>query len=272
MKPAGFDYVCAETLDEALKVLGQYGEEVRILAGGQSLMPMLNIRLAQPAVLLDISRCQELDYVRTEGNELVVGAAATQAKLEQWPELSQYAPLLYQVLPFISHFQIRNHGTVCGSIAHADPSAELPLCLVALKGSVVLRSASSQRVVEADAFFQGMLTTALQPGEIIQEVRFPLARPGIQYAFDEVSMRHGDFALVAIAAIVDSAHVELTVGGVADRPRTARWSRLAGEELELAINDFAWSLNAQSDTHASAHYRRHLVRQLGRTLIEGAMA
>lgn len=272
MKPASFDYICAETLDEALVALQQHGEQARILAGGQSLMPMLNIRLAQPSVLVDISRCQELNYLRVEGNELVVGAAVTQATLEQWPELSQRVPLLHKAFPFISHFQIRNHGTVCGSIAHADPSAELPLCLAALKGSIVLRSASRRRVVEAERFFQGMLTTALEPGELIQEVRFPLAQAGMHYAFEEVSMRHGDFALVAVAAVANDKQVELTVGGVADRPRTARWERLSGEALDLAINDFAWSLGAKSDTHASAHYRRHLVRQLGRKLIEGMMA
>lgn len=271
MKPAGFDYLCVETLDEALESLRLYGEQARILAGGQSLMPMLNIRLAQPSFLIDISRCSELDYIRVDGDQLVVGAAVTQAKLQHWPNLAQKVPLLHQAFPFISHFQIRNHGTVCGSIAHADPSAELPLCLTALNGSVVVRSATNRRVVAAETFFQGMLTTTLAPDELIQEVRFPMALPGARYAFDEVSMRHGDFALVAVAAVAAGEDVDLTVGGVADRPRTAKLGRLSGEQLELAINDFAWSLEAQSDTHATAHYRRHLVRQLGLRVIQGVV-
>jgi 2-furoyl-CoA dehydrogenase FAD binding subunit len=156
---------------------------------------------------------------------------------------------------------------VCGSVAHADPSAELPLCLTALQGEVVLRSQSGRRVLKADDFFQGMLMTAVRPGEIVEEVRFPLQQQGARYAFQEVSMRHGDFAIVALAAVVTDAAIELTVGGVADRPARKRWARIGGADLDTALNDFAWELEAQSDAHASAQYRRHLVRQLGRQLI-----
>jgi 2-furoyl-CoA dehydrogenase FAD binding subunit len=269
MKPAAFDYIRAESVEETVALLKQYGEDAKILAGGQSLMAMLNIRLAQPRVLVDISRCQQLNYARIENGKLVVGAAATQASVEWRENLAQEVPLLKLAIPWISHFQIRNRGTVCGSVAHADPSAELPLCLTALQGEVVLRSQGGRRVLPAQDFFQGMLTTATRPGEIIEEVRFPLRDKSARYAFEEVSIRHGDFALVAAAAVVTPANIALTIGGVSDRPRRLSLPRLAGDELGAAINDFAWELDAQSDTHATAGYRRHLVRSLGRKLIDG---
>jgi 2-furoyl-CoA dehydrogenase FAD binding subunit len=267
MKPAAFDYIRADSAQEVVSLLKEHGQDARILAGGQSLMAMLNIRLAQPKILVDITRCADLDYSRIEHGKLVIGAAATQAGVEWRAQLAAEVPLLKLVFPWISHFQVRNRGTVCGSVAHADPSAELPLCLVALQGEVVLRSQSGRRVLQADDFFQGMLTTALQPGEIIEEVRFPLRKKDHRYAFEEVSMRHGDFALVALAAVVSDSAIELTVGGVADRPRRKRWPALSGADLDSALNDFAWELEAESDAHASAEYRRHLVRQLGRKLI-----
>jgi 2-furoyl-CoA dehydrogenase FAD binding subunit len=272
MKPAAFDYIRADSAEETVSLLARYGDEAKILAGGQSLMAMLNIRLARPAMLIDISRCSDLDYVRIQQGQLVVGAAATQARLEHRVTLGAEVPLLKLVMPWISHSQIRNRGTVCGSVAHADPSAELPLCLTALQGEVVLRSASGRRVLKPDQFFSGMLMTAVRPGEIVEEVRFPMRDPGSRCAFEEVSIRHGDFAIVAVTAIVSDAAIELTVGGVADRPQRRQWPRLSGSDLDSAINDFAWELDAQSDGHASATYRRHLVRQIGRRLITEASA
>jgi len=270
MKPSAFDYIRADSAEETVALLAQHGEEAKILAGGQSLMAMLNFRLAQPAMLIDISRCRDLDYVRIDKGHLVVGAAATQASVEHRASLASDVPLLDLVFPWISHVQIRNRGTVCGSVAHADPSAELPLCLAALEGEVVLRSKAGRRVLKADAFFQGMLMTAVKPGEIVEEVRYPLRRPEARYAFEEVAMRHGDYAIVAVAAVVTTDTIALTVGGVADRPQRASWPRLGGAELEGAINDFAWELDARDDAHASAAYRRHLVRQLGIKLIRQA--
>lgn len=268
MKPAAFDYVRAETADEAVAQLRAQGADARILAGGQSLMAVLNMRLAQPSALIDISRTADLDYVRVERGALAIGAATTQAGVEWRPRLAQEVPLLAQVFPFISHFQIRNRGTVCGSIAHADPSAELPLVLLALGGEVVLRSASKRRTLAAVDFFQGMLMTARAPDELVAEVRFPLAASGQRSAFTEFSARHGDFAIVSVAAVADARGLRLAVGGVADRPRLAQWpAGLAGADLETALNDFAWELEAQDDAHASAVFRRHLVRRLGAQVI-----
>lgn len=268
MKPAAFDYVRAESAAEAAHELQRRGTNARILAGGQSLMAVLNMRLAQPSALIDISRTADLHYARPEGGMLEVGAAVTQGQLEWRDALSSEVPLLAQAIPFISHFQIRNRGTVCGSVAHADPSAEIPLVLLALDGEVVLRSTKRRRTLPAADFFQGMLLTAREPDELLEAVRFPLAPTGQRSAFDEFSMRHGDFAIVSVAAVADARGLRLAIGGVADRPRLARWpADLRGADLEAALNDLAWELEAQDDAHASAAFRRQLVRRLGAKLV-----
>ncbi len=263
LKPARFDYIAVDTADEAVELLAKYGEDARVLAGGQSLMAILNMRLAQPKVLVDISRCRDLDYVRNEGGQLVIGAAATQASVEWRKGLAGEVPLLALAFPHLGHFQTRNRGTVCGSIAHADPSAELPLVLTALGGTVSLRSARGRRSLPAAEFFEGMLLTARRADELVEAVRFPLADPSTTYKFREVAMRHGDFALVALAAVIGKDGARLAAGGVADRPVAAQ---IAGP-VDEALNDFAWSLEAQDDSHASASYRRHLVRTLGAELL-----
>jgi 2-furoyl-CoA dehydrogenase FAD binding subunit len=270
MKPAPFDYIRIDSTEEACEVLAQYGEDARVLAGGQSLMATLNMRLAQPKLLVDVSRTASLDYVRVQDGALAIGAAVTQASIEWRAGLPNDVPLLALALPHIAHPQVRNLGTVCGSIAHADPSAELPLCLAVLEGEVVLRSRRGRRVLKAEQFVRGMLLTARHADELVEEVRYPVAVPGARYAFEEFSMRHGDFAIVAVAGVVTSNEIRLAVGAVADRPRVARWPRLEGSGLDTALNDFAWDLDAQDDLHASARYRRHLVRQLGRRVIEDA--
>ena len=207
------------------------------------------------------------DHAVGDGEHLVVGAAATQASVEWRADLAREVPLLHLTFPNISHFQVRNKGTVCGSIAHADPSAELPLCLAVLEGQAVLRSQQGRRVLTASDFFQGMLTTARRADELLEEVRFPLARAGSGFAFEEMTMRHGDFAIVACAAFVDARGVRLGVGGVSDRPRVLHLDDATGEALQDALNDFAWELDAQDDLHASAAYRRHLVRTIGSRVI-----
>lgn len=267
MKPAKFDYVRAESTDEAVALLAEYGDDARILAGGQSLMPMLNMRLTQPQILIDISQASDLNFVRVENGALHIGAATTQATLEWRDGLADDVPLVSQAFPHISHFQIRNRGTVCGSIAHADPSAELPLCLLALDGEVMLRSKRGTRIVPAKEFFLGTLLTAREPDELIEAVRYPLAKPGQHFAFDEFSMRHGDYAIVAVAAVADADGVTLAVGGVEDRPVSQYWRGVSGNDRDSILNDFSISLEAQTDQHASAQYRRHLVRVLGKKVI-----
>jgi len=270
MKPAAFDYVRAGSVEEAAEVLAKFGSRARIMAGGQSLMPLLNIRLVEPEMVVDISSVDGLKSIRIDGDSVEIGAAVTQAELLEWPKLTQELPLIALALPWVGHFQTRNRGTVCGSIAHSDPSSELPLCLATLGGEVELRSAGGTRRLKASAFQTGMLSTAKTPEELVVCVRFPRRKSGEGYAFREISRRHGDFAIVALAARANANGVLLGVGGVADRPAVRDLGGANGAELSEALNAFAWELGGNDDIHATARYRRELVRRLGPKVIEEA--
>nr|WP_067286960.1 FAD binding domain-containing protein [Marinobacterium profundum] len=266
MKPAAFDYVSPTRKSDVLALLAEHGQNARIIAGGQSLMAVLNMRMTQPKLLIDINRIDELHYIEPQKRHLAVGAGVRQAELLSWPGLAEAVPLLARAMPWIGHFQTRNRGTVCGSLAHADPSAELPLCLTTLGGEVVLESKRGRRTVVAEAFFQGILTTDRRPDELLTEVRFPMSQPGVEYRFNEIAMRHGDFAIVSLAAVIGADAIRLGVGGVADRPVARNLER--DQDLAGALNETAWSLDAQDDVQATAAYRRQMVRELGKRLIE----
>jgi 2-furoyl-CoA dehydrogenase FAD binding subunit len=270
MKPARFDYVRAESLAEAQDVLAAEGGEVSVLAGGQSLLPLLSTRLARPKVVLDIMHVPGLDTVARESDAIRIGAAVRQAKLAAWPELANMQPLLAKALPFIGHAQTRSRGTVCGSVAHADPSAEIPLVLLALAGEIILSSHRRQHRVPAVDFFTGLMSTAREDDELIEAVVVPRRRPGHGYAFREFARRHGDFAIVACAAIASERDARLTVGGVADRPVAFDGLPLDGTALDKALDRIAGALEARDDLHATAEYRRDLVRRLGRATIAEA--
>jgi 2-furoyl-CoA dehydrogenase FAD binding subunit len=267
MKPAAFDYVRAESVDEALAVLAAEGSDARVMAGGQSLMAMLNMRLAKPKVLIDIMRLRELAGIESRAGSVVIGAGVRQASLLAWPELSRQLRLASLALPWTGHVQTRSRGTICGSIAHADPSAEMPLVLLALQGEVHLRNARKRRRVAARDFFTGMMATAKGDDELIEAVSYPAGTAGARCAFREVARRHGDFAIVACAAVATGGGVRLAVGGVSDVPTAREFPRLDGSALDDALNGFAYELNARDDTHATARYRRDLVRMIGRDLI-----
>jgi 2-furoyl-CoA dehydrogenase FAD binding subunit len=270
MKPAKFDYVRAECLEEVLDILAREGPEARVLAGGQSLLPMLNMRLARPRTVVDLMRIDALRVLRDEAGGLRIGAAVRQAELARHPGLARAQTLLALALPWVGHAQTRSRGTVCGSIAHADPSAELPLVLLAGGGAVHLRSRRRARRVPAELFFTGMMATARRDDELIEAVSLPAAAPGSGCAFREIARRHGDFAIVACAAVVGAGGARLAVGGVADRP-VVRVLPLPGDAgLDAALDDFAWELEARDDIHATASYRRELVRRIGRAVIEEA--
>ena len=270
MKPAAFDYVRAGDLSEALDALARHGADARIIAGGQSLLPMLNMRLAKPAVLIDIMDIAGLDRVEREGDLIVVPAGVRQAALMKRPGLADEQPLLAAALPWLGHYQTRARGTVCGSAAHADPSAEIPLCLVALDGEVRLRSRRRRRSVRAADFFGAMMVTDKADDELIEAVAFPAAMAGTGYAFREVARRHGDFAIVGCAAVVKRHAIHLAVAGVADKPQRRSFPPLQGSALTDALNAFAWDLEARDDFHATARLRRDLVRSLGLSTIEEA--
>ena len=272
MKPAPFDFVRAETLEEALSALAEAGDEARVIAGGQSLVPMLNMRLARPKVLVDIMGLADLNHIHETKGRIEIGAGVRQATLGRWPALPEKLPLVAAALPWIGHAQTRSRGTVCGSLAHADPSAELPLSLLVLGGEVRLRSRRKKRTVAARDFLLGMMATAVEPGEMIEAVSLPVHAPGTGVAFKEVARRHGDFAIVACAAVAGPVGTcRLAVGGVADVPQLVDLPDPDSPDFDDAINEFAWSLNAREDLHATARYRRELVRRIGRATIEEAI-
>ena len=276
MKPRPFDYLRPDTVEEALALLAEYGDDARVLAGGQSLVPMLNLRIVEADALIDILRIAALDVIREVrdkelGQSIEIGAAVTQNKLLAWPQLSEKLPLVAAALPHVGHFQTRNKGTVCGSIAHADPSSELPLALALLGGAIVLKSQRGERLLAAKDFQKDMLTTARAGDELITAVRFPAANGngiGRGVGFCEVARRHGDFAIVAVAAVVENKNaVRLGVGGLAGTPMVRR---IAVNGAEEALREWAGELEGYEDLHASAAMRRDLFRNLAPLAIEEA--
>jgi 2-furoyl-CoA dehydrogenase FAD binding subunit len=276
MKPRRFDYVRPDNVAEALDLLAQYGEDAKVIAGGQSLMAMLNLRLLEPSVLIDIARLAELDYIKVVGDKILgdkveVGAAITQNRLKDWPEISAKLPLLARALPFVGHFQTRNRGTVCGSIAHADPSSEIPLSLATLGGEVVLRARRGTRTLPAADFQRGMLQTAREPDELITAVRFPI-HAGARVAFREVARRHGDFAMIAVAAWAQAGStIKVGIGGVAERPAVRSLSIDGGDAAKSAFETLAWELEGYDDIHATARLRRDLLRRVGPAVVKEAL-
>jgi 2-furoyl-CoA dehydrogenase FAD binding subunit len=268
MKPAPFDYVRAGSVAEVHDVLASEGGDAAVIAGGQSLVPLLSMRMARPSVVIDIMHVEELARIRVETNAIRVGASVRQAELLAWPDLAKHQPLLSDALPWVGHWQTRARGTVCGSVALADPSAELPLVLAALGGEVILSSKAGRRSVKAEEFFMGLMSTARNDDELIEAVSFPCRRRGEGFAFREFARRHGDFAIVACAAVATENNVRLAIGGVADRPIVREFEQVSDEALAA----FASELDTRDDLHATADYRRGLVRKLGRAAIDEAQA
>lgn len=273
MKPRSFDYVRPETAAEAIDLLAQYGEDARIMAGGQSLMAILNLRMSEPKVIVDIGGHKDLKGIKVEKGFLEVGASVTQNELMSWPDLEKTSPLLAKALPWVGHFQTRNRGTVCGSLSHADPSSEIPLSLAILGGEVVLRSKRGARTVAAEDFQTGMLSTAREADEMMIAARFPIGPQLARAAFREVARRHGDFAILALAAIAENdKSIRLGIGGLADRPVATRIDASSKGAITEALGTLAWELEGSDDIHATARYRRDLLRRLGPIVIEEAIA
>jgi CO/xanthine dehydrogenase FAD-binding subunit/aerobic-type carbon monoxide dehydrogenase small subunit (CoxS/CutS family) len=267
VKPPAFRYARPDSLAEALDWLAEHGDDARPLAGGQSLVPMLNLRLAAPAVVIDLNGLPDLDRIEAAGGTLLVGALTRQRTLELSPEAAAIGALA-DGLPLVGHVATRNRGTVGGSVAHADPAAELPLALLALHGSVVVEGRGGRREIPADELFAGFLTTTLHPGELVVEVRFPLPRAREASALLEVAQRHGDFPLAAVAVslLLDAdgrvATARLVVGAVADRPLLlprATEALLAGASTEESGRVAASEVDPAGSLHAPADYQRHLV-------------
>ena len=285
MKPAPFDYARPETLDEALDLLAEYGDDAAPLAGGLSLGPMLNLRLARPTVVVDLHRLG-LTAI-TEGansidNSIDTGALVRQAYLKQRLADDLSVPLVAEALDHVGHYQTRARGTVGGSVAHADPSAELPLCLATLDGSLTLRSRGGERQVSANDFFDDALMTARRSDELLTSVHWPESSTRTGCAFDEFALRHGDFAIVAAAAVVslDSngclMRCRIGFGGVEGRPHVVEFDQFAGERLTAEIvtgivEHAVAALDPMEDHVADAAYRRALARTLAHRVVSRAV-
>jgi len=283
MKPPRFDYVLPRGLEEALSVLAQHGEQAKVLAGGQSLVPLLNFRLVRPAYLVDLNDVAGLDGIRVADGWLCIGAMTRQRAVETSALVRERCPLLAEAMPQIGHTQIRNRGTIGGSLAHGDPAAELPAVVAALGGELVLQSARGRRVLTPEQFFVGYLTTAVAPDELLVEVRLPVTPPRTGSAFLEVSRRHGDFALVGVAVTltVDEAGVctagAIALTGVGPTPVVAREAaralvgvRPVPAAFEEAGHHVAAGVTPDGDLHASSEYRQHLAGVLTRRALARA--
>ncbi len=277
MKLPPFAYFAPSTLEETLALLREHGDESKLLAGGQSLVPLLALRLARPSVLVDLGHVAGLDHLAAGEGSVTIGAMVTERRAERSEVVGAQLPLLAEAMPLIGHQAIRNRGTVGGSIAHADPSAELPAVAVALEAEMVAESAQrGRRTIPAESFFQGFFTTALEPDEVLVELRLPAGESRTGVAFEEAARRHGDFAMVGAAVVlrVESdriADARIALAGVADTPlrrpeaeRALRGEEVTAEAFEDAATAAARDLSPPSDLHGTAAYRRHLARVLVR--------
>jgi carbon-monoxide dehydrogenase medium subunit len=275
MKPPAFDYFVPASLDEALGLLAEHGDGAKVLAGGQSLIPMLNFRLLAPKCLIDINQIEALAGISLAKDELTIGALTRIRALETSREIAHACPLIQDVVPNIAHFQIRNRGTIGGSLSHADPAAELPATVMALKGNFVIESRRGKRTVSAESFFKGYLTTCLEPDELLTQIKVPPQPSRRGYAFMEVARRHGDFALVGVAATLSldnsdrCTEASIVLTGVHETPFRADGAMAALKDaivdtkrIEEAARLTADALSPQSDIHASSAYRTNAARVL----------
>jgi len=284
MKLPSVEYEAPTTVEEAVGLLAEHQDEASVLAGGQSLIPLLALRLARPAVLVDVNGVTGLSGVSRVNGWLAVGATTREYVAEESAEVAQAVPLLAAALPMIGHEAIRNRGTIGGSLAHADPAAELPAVARALDAELVVRSAAETRVIPAADWFEGYLATARRPDEILTEVRFPVAPPGTGAAFHEVARRHGDFAIVGLAAqltLVQDGTIgdaRLAFSGVADVPVRAadaedllKGQRPSKELFEQAAAAATASLDPPADLHGSSEYRKKVAAALVRRGLRAAV-
>jgi CO/xanthine dehydrogenase FAD-binding subunit len=275
MKPAQFEYDDPETEDEALDLLARHGDECKILAGGQSLVPLMNFRLARPARLIDINRIQSLGYIKLDAGRLVIGAMTRHTQLERAADVARGWPLLTEAVGWVGHAQIRNRGTIGGSVAHADPAAELPAAFAALDASFQIRSKRGSRTIGWEEFFVSEFTTALAQDELVTAVEVPALEPGSGSAFVEYARRHGDFALGGAAVTLkldrdgrcDTATIALLSAGPAPVRAGAAEQQLHGATLDdssirAASAEAVKGLHPTSDLHGSTEYRIGLLRTM----------
>lgn len=286
MKPAPFEYLAPTSLEEALHMLNEHGYDGKLLAGGQSLVPVMNFRLAQPTILIDLNGVDELTYLNhSPGAGLSIGAMTRHRTLERSDMITAQAPLLHETMPFIAHPQIRNRGTIGGSLAHADPAAELPVMTVALEAKFQLKKVGHSRWVNAEDFYEALFTTALEPEEILVEVSIPPFPANTGWSFQELARRHGDYAQVGVAALVTldaggicrgARLVYLNVGEVPMIASKATAVLLDEKPTDNVIEAAAHvaadeEIDPTGDMHATAVYKRHLAYVLGKRTLKQAV-
>ena len=283
MKPPPFEYRVADSVEAAVAVLAEAGGEAKVLAGGQSLVPMLNFRLLRPAILVDINRIPGLAYIEEDEGEVRVGALTRHHQLETSPVIAAHLPVLTAAMTHVAHLAIRNRGTIGGSLTHADPAAELPMMALLLDATMGVASSKGRRTVAARDFFLGALSVALEPDELVTEVVFPKLPPGTGWAFEEVARRHGDFALAAVGAVLTVAdgkiaEARIAIAGADERAVRAGEAEalLKGRALDPKLLDAACEaaracVTPNTDLHASADYRRHLVGVLTAKALTAAL-
>ena len=270
MKARGFDFVAPDTTQQVCEFLSDASCESRIIAGGQTLTPMLAMRVAQPSRLIDLSGIKELGAIDVRGRGISVSASVTQSALEDWLLKNRNNPILSSVLPWIAHRVIRNRGTICGSIAHADPSAELPLALVALQGRIFATALSGIREIAAEDFFIGALKTALEPSEFIQSVYFPNPNKDTTFGFQEFGFRSGDFAVVSVLVLREQNQWVFCFGGIDDVPRRFTLSKANAAQAIEFLNSLSLEITVRADPSATSEFRRHLMTSLGLRAIQQA--
>ncbi len=282
MKPAPFAYARAKSLDHAIELLGSGAAgdgDVRVLAGGQSLIATLNMRLSHPALLVDINHIADLDRIIVKDDRVEIGALVRHAQAERSPEIARHAPLIALAMPHIAHPAIRNRGTLGGSVAFADPAAELPACLLALGGEIEIAGPAGRRTIKADDFFKNLFETALTPRDVLTAIRVPAAKPDSRYGFAEFARRHGDYAMAGLAASARAegsglADIRLAYFGVGSTPLRARHAEtaLASGNVDAAVAALAHDLDPSDDVQASGAVKRHfagvLLRRVTRQLLE----
>ncbi|MFK7805299.1 MAG: xanthine dehydrogenase family protein subunit M [Anaerolineae bacterium] len=287
MKPAPFAYQAPKTLEDALTLLAEHGDDAKLLAGGQSLIPVMNFRLAQPEMLIDLNGTAGLDGLSVADDGSVhIGGMVRQAALEKSDLIKQHVPLLHETMPWIAHSQIRNRGTIGGSLAHADPAGELPVLMVILQASFELQKVGGSRLVTADEFYIDLFETALADDEILTKIIIPPMLERTGYAFEEVARRHGDYAMAGVAAMVttDTAGIctnaRLVFLNVGPMPMQAKAAAgmLSGQTVtpelieQAAEHAAANEIEPTGDIHASADYRRHLAKVLAKRALTKALS
>ena len=267
MKPNNFNYIQPKTVTETLEILEEFGEQAQILAGGQSLIAMLNTKLSQPEIIIDINFLTDIESIRLQDDIVSLGPNYRQLDFQNWKFLKAKLPLIYKVMPSVGHVQHRARGTVLGSICHGDPTSELPLCFIILDGVIHLQSKNGIRKIKAKDFYLGPLSTVRKPNELAIKIDIPIQQKSERCAFYEISQKHADYAIASFMAIENNKKIKFGLGALTNRPLVFNYELVDLNKLDKILDDLCWDLEIDNDQHCSAFYKRDLIRNLGKKTI-----